>query len=52
MPFPAGRGGGGGGDSWVNVSWVCAAGLSESPNPLKPIFWPIIDPILVTFWKM
>ena len=25
---------------------------SQSPYPIIVYFWPIIDPILVTFWKM
>ena len=45
-------GGGGGGASWVNFCWVCAAGLSE-PIPHYSLFlWPIVDPILVTFGKI
>ena len=44
-------GGGGGGGTWVQFCWVCAAGLSE-PLPHYSLFlWPVIDPILVTFWE-
>ena len=35
--IPGGRGGGGGG-TWVNVCWVCAAGLSE-PLPHYSLFF-------------
>ena len=43
--------GGGGGGTWVQFCWVCAAGLSE-PLPHYSLFlWPVIDPILVTFWE-
>ena len=45
-------GGGGGGGNWVNVFWVCAAGLSEPLPHYSLFFWPIIDPTLVTFSKM
>ena len=47
------RGRGGGGSTWVNFCWVCAAGLSE-PLPHFSLFCgQIIDPpILVTFWEM
>ena len=41
-----------GGGTWVNVCWVCAAGLSEPLPHYSLFFWPIVDPILVTFWKM
>ena len=42
---------GGGGGTWVQFCWVCAAGLSE-PLPHYSLFlWPVIDPILVTFWE-
>ena len=44
--------GGGGGVTWINFCWICAAGLSE-PLPHykchKSILWPNIDPISVTF---
>ena len=43
---------GGGGGTWVNYRWVCAAGHSE-PLPHYSLFCgPIIDPILVTFGQM
>ena len=43
---------GGGGGTFVNFCWVCAAGLPE-PLPHYSIFLgPNIDPILVTFGKM
>ena len=47
---PGGWGGGGGGGTWVNVCWVCAAGLSESP-PLYslPYFWAKYRPHLSHF---
>ena len=41
--------GGGGGGTWTNLCWVCAAGLSEPLPNYSHILWPIIDPILVTF---
>ena len=42
---------GGGGVSWVNFCWVCAAGLSK-PLPHYSLFCGnIIDPILVTLWE-
>ena len=37
--------------TWVNVCWVCASGLSEL-LPHYSLFFPIIDPVLFTFWKM
>ena len=39
-----GRGGGGG--TWVNLCWVCAAGLSEPLPHYSHILWPIKDPHL------
>jgi len=36
------------GGTWVNLCWVCAAGLSEPLPHYSHILWPIIDPILVT----
>ena len=41
-----------GGGSWVNVCWVCAAVLSQPLPYYSLFFFPIIDPSLVTFWKM
>ena len=42
---------GGGGGTWVQFCWVCAVGLPE-PLPHYSLFlWPVIDPILVTFWE-
>ena len=40
------------GGSWVNVCWVCAAVLSQPLPYYSLFFFPIIDPSLVTFWKM
>ena len=48
------RWGGGGGGVWViglmSARYVPLA--SQSPYPIIVFFWPTIDPILVTFWKM
>ena len=42
----------GGGGTWLNFCWVCAAGLSE-PIPHYSLFYDqIIDPILVTFGQI
>ena len=42
----------GGGGTWLNFCWVCAAGLSE-PIPHYSLFCDqIIDPILVTFGQI
>ena len=48
-PGWGGGGGVGGGGTWVNLCWVCAAGLSEPLPHYSDILWTIIDPILVTF---
>ena len=39
------------GGTWVQFCWVCAAGLSELLPHYSLFLWPVIDPILVTFWK-
>ena len=44
-------GGGGGGVTWVNFGWVCAAGLSKPRSHYSPYCGDIIDPIIVTFGK-
>ena len=42
----------GGGVLGLMCRWVCAAGPLEPLLHYSLFFWPIIDPILVTFWKM
>ena len=42
---------GGGGATWVDFYWVCAADLSK-PLPLYSILWSIKDSILLTFVNM
>ena len=46
-----GRGWGGGGYLGKCLLGMCRWPL-RAPIPFLSIFWPIIDPILVTFWKM
>ena len=41
----------GGGATWVNFYWVCAADLWK-PLPLYSILWSIKDSILLTFVNM
>ena len=43
---------GGGGGTWVNFCWVCAAGLSEPLTHYSLFCGLIIDPILVTFGQI